>query len=175
MFTQIPAGVRVHVSLDRYSQDLAYTFICKNEVSRGVCQAEAAELWAGWFEFNPTVRSEVIHVLLKRGQSASPEEAAEEMKERRSTVVSRCPGVAPYQFILPICYASFHQKHDIRVVYSPDIIDVRNGQLQLRFPSLPLNYISIIPSGKLATADPVTFATGSSCLSNRCICSVMYG
>ena len=49
MFTQIPAGVRVHVSLDRYSQDLAYTFICKNEVSRGVCQAEAAELWAGWF------------------------------------------------------------------------------------------------------------------------------
>ena len=49
VFTQIPAGVRVHVSLDRYSQDLAYTFICKNEVSRGVCQAEAAELWAGWF------------------------------------------------------------------------------------------------------------------------------
>ncbi|KAF2551749.1 hypothetical protein F2Q68_00036228 [Brassica cretica] len=47
MFTQILARVRVHVSLDRYSQDLAYTFICINEVSRGVCQAESAKLWAG--------------------------------------------------------------------------------------------------------------------------------
>ncbi|KAF3515844.1 hypothetical protein DY000_02061581 [Brassica cretica] len=45
----MPDGVRVHVSFDRYSQDLAYAFICRNEVSRGVCQAESAKLWAGWF------------------------------------------------------------------------------------------------------------------------------
>ena len=49
MFTQKPVGVRVHVSFDRYLQDVAYTFICRNEVGRGVCQAELAELWAGWF------------------------------------------------------------------------------------------------------------------------------
>ena len=40
---QILVGVRVQVSFDRYSQDLAYTFICINEVNRGVCQAESAQ------------------------------------------------------------------------------------------------------------------------------------
>ena len=49
MFTQKPARVSAHVSFDRYSHDLAYTFICKNEVSRGVYQVESAKLWAGWF------------------------------------------------------------------------------------------------------------------------------
>ena len=42
------------------------------------------------FEVNPTVRSEVILIVLKSGQSASPEEAVEEMKERRSTVHPWC-------------------------------------------------------------------------------------
>ena len=37
MCVQIVVGVRVHVSFDRYSQDLDYTFICRNEVNRGVC------------------------------------------------------------------------------------------------------------------------------------------
>ena len=36
---QILVGVKVHVSFDRYSQDLAYTFICKNVVSRAACPA----------------------------------------------------------------------------------------------------------------------------------------
>ncbi|KAF3557380.1 hypothetical protein F2Q69_00012788 [Brassica cretica] len=35
-----------------------------------------------WSEANPTVRSEVMHVLLKSAQSASREEVVEEMKER---------------------------------------------------------------------------------------------
>ena len=42
------------------------------------------------FEVNPTVRSEVMHVLLKSGQSISRERAVEEMKERRSTVHPWC-------------------------------------------------------------------------------------
>ena len=49
MCVQILAGVRVHMSFDRYSQDLAYIFICRNKVSRGVCQEESAEQWNGWF------------------------------------------------------------------------------------------------------------------------------
>lgn len=35
----------LHVSLDRYFQDAAYTFtLCRNEVNRGVCQALLVEL-----------------------------------------------------------------------------------------------------------------------------------
>ena len=39
-----------------------------------------------WFEVNQHPISEVMHVLLKSGQSASQEEAVEEMKDCRSTV-----------------------------------------------------------------------------------------
>ncbi|KAF3497377.1 hypothetical protein DY000_02052917 [Brassica cretica] len=106
MFTQIPTKVIVHVSFGRYSQDLAYIFICINEVSRGVCQAESAKLWAGRFRddleercdfgvfwsllrcraaqtcqmfrygWRPSIiRSEVMPVLLRSGQSVSRERA----------------------------------------------------------------------------------------------------
>ena len=45
--TQIPAWVRVRVSFDRYSKDLAYTFIyARNEVSREGCQIISVELLA---------------------------------------------------------------------------------------------------------------------------------
>ncbi|KAF3522483.1 hypothetical protein F2Q69_00046102 [Brassica cretica] len=42
------------------------------------------------YEVNPTVRSEVMPVVLKSGLSASREEAVEEVKERRSTVHPWC-------------------------------------------------------------------------------------
>ncbi|KAF2608707.1 hypothetical protein F2Q68_00043121 [Brassica cretica] len=41
-------------------------------------------------EVNPTVRSEVMPILLKCGQSASREEAVKEMKERLSMVHPWC-------------------------------------------------------------------------------------
>ncbi|KAG5388809.1 hypothetical protein IGI04_030350, partial [Brassica rapa subsp. trilocularis] len=43
-----------------------------------------------WFEVNQTVRSDVMAILLKNGQSASRKEAVKEMKERRSTVCPWC-------------------------------------------------------------------------------------
>ncbi|KAF2602570.1 hypothetical protein F2Q70_00026448 [Brassica cretica] len=63
------------------------------KVSRGVCQAESAKLWAGRLspsfqrhrsEVNQHPIAEVMLVLLKSGQSASREEAVEEMKDCRS-------------------------------------------------------------------------------------------
>ncbi|KAG5388691.1 hypothetical protein IGI04_030232 [Brassica rapa subsp. trilocularis] len=40
MFTEILVGIRVHVSFDRYSQDLAYTFICSNEINRRLFEVQ---------------------------------------------------------------------------------------------------------------------------------------
>ncbi|KAG5375940.1 hypothetical protein IGI04_040536 [Brassica rapa subsp. trilocularis] len=131
----IPTGVRIHVSFNRYSRDLAYTFICINEVSRGsVCWfrddlEESGDFGVFWslfsaelhrrvrclamdgdilivrlsssfnisyifelpfqchrFEVNQHPIADIMHVLLNSGQSASREEAVEEMKDCRSTV-----------------------------------------------------------------------------------------
>ena len=48
------------MSFDRYSQDLAYTFIYRNEVSIRICQAESAEQWA-----DQLVTTRLVRVLLK--------------------------------------------------------------------------------------------------------------
>lgn len=49
MFTQKPVKVRAYVFIDRYSQDKGYTFFCRNEVSKRVCQAASVKLWDGWY------------------------------------------------------------------------------------------------------------------------------
>ncbi|KAF2543323.1 hypothetical protein F2Q68_00029990 [Brassica cretica] len=56
------------------------------------------------FEVNPTVRSEVMLVLLKSGQYASQEKAVEEMKERRSTTQPWCRST-----VMPECGPNIFQ------------------------------------------------------------------
>ncbi|KAF2535582.1 hypothetical protein F2Q68_00020424 [Brassica cretica] len=90
--TQIPVGVRVHVSCDRYSQGLE-TFRRNMVILESFGAFGSAELHRRVRSLAidgnlPTVNqhpvAEVMPILLKSGQSASREEAAEKRKPRRS-------------------------------------------------------------------------------------------
>ncbi|KAF3536088.1 hypothetical protein F2Q69_00019822 [Brassica cretica] len=81
----------------------ALLFMLRNEVGRGKCQTGFAKLLAR-FEVNQHPVAEVMPVLLKSGQSASREEAVEEMKDCRSMKQHWCQSKVMPQYGLSIFY-----------------------------------------------------------------------
>ncbi|KAF2535580.1 hypothetical protein F2Q68_00020428 [Brassica cretica] len=91
---QIPVGVRVHVSCDRYFQELHRRVRClamdgelptvrlSPYFDTGYSFELAFQCHRSQVNQHPV--ADVMHILLKSGQSASREEAAEKRKPRRS-------------------------------------------------------------------------------------------